>query len=137
MSGCKFRTISLDVDLFGCPALVVSNALLLSRAITCMSFTIERFHHSSYELYSVGDLAGIACIYKTATLAGAFITPEYLNLPSPHLYTAARFALWSIYGFVVGLISTGLWTIAHECGHQAFSESKFVNNSVGWVLHSA
>jgi len=35
------------------------------------------------------------------------------------------------------LFATGLWVIAHECGHQAFSESKTINNSVGWVLHSA
>jgi hypothetical protein len=32
--------------------------------------------------------------------------------------------------------ATGLWIIAHECGHQAFSESKTINNAVGWVLHS-
>jgi fatty acid desaturase len=32
---------------------------------------------------------------------------------------------------------TGLWVIAHECGHQGFSESKTINNAVGWVLHSA
>lgn len=31
----------------------------------------------------------------------------------------------------------GVWVIAHECGHQAFSESKQLNNAVGWVLHSA
>lgn len=91
----------------------------------------------SHGLYSVADLIGIACAYKAATLAGSFITPEYLDLPNPHLYTAARFALWSIYGFTVGLMATGLWVIAHECGHQAFSESKLINNSVGWVLHSA
>jgi len=24
-----------------------------------------------------------------------------------------------------------------ECGHQAFSESKFINNTMGWILHSS
>ena len=24
-----------------------------------------------------------------------------------------------------------------QCGHQAFSDSKTINDSVGWVLHSA
>jgi len=38
---------------------------------------------------------------------------------------------------MVGLPATGLWVIAHECGHQAFSTSKTINNTVGWVLHSA
>ncbi|KAK2678694.1 Fatty acid desaturase domain [Fusarium oxysporum f. sp. vasinfectum] len=36
-----------------------------------------------------------------------------------------------------GLFGTGLWVIAHECGHQAFSESRLVNDATGWVLHSA
>jgi omega-6 fatty acid desaturase (delta-12 desaturase) len=30
-----------------------------------------------------------------------------------------------------------VWVLAHECGHQAFSESKLVNDTVGWFLHSA
>lgn len=34
-------------------------------------------------------------------------------------------------------MTIGLWVIAHECGHQGFSESKTINNAVGWVLHSA
>ena len=60
-----------------------------------------------------------------------------LNLSKNLWYTAAHFTLWSIYAFFVGLFGTGLWIIAHECGHQAFSESKTLNNAVGWVLHSA
>lgn len=36
----------------------------------------------------------------------------------------------------LNLLSQGLWIVAHECGHQAFSESKTINNAVGWVLHS-
>lgn len=38
---------------------------------------------------------------------------------------------------MTGLPATGLWVIAHECGHQAFSASKTINNSVGWILHSS
>ena len=48
-----------------------------------------------------------------------------------------RIGLWSVYGFMQGLVFTGFWVIAHECGHQAFSPSKNVNNTVGWILHSA
>ena len=79
----------------------------------------------------------IAAIYKTATFLDSFINPQSISLPHPAAYSFARFALWSLYGFWAGLFATGLWVIAHECGHQAFSESKFVNNAVGWVLHSA
>jgi len=87
-------------------------------------------------LYIVWDCVVIGGIYKATTFLDAFITPEAISLPHPVLYPVARFSLWSLYGFWTGLFATGLWVIAHECGHQAFSESKFINNSVGWMLHS-
>ena len=31
---------------------------------------------------------------------------------------------------------TGIWVIAHECGHQAFSKYQLVNDGVGLVFHS-
>jgi omega-6 fatty acid desaturase (delta-12 desaturase) len=88
-------------------------------------------------LYIAWDSIMIGGIYKATTFLDSFINPELLSLPHPILYPVARFSLWSLYGFWSGLFATGLWVIAHECGHQAFSESKFVNNAVGWVLHSA
>lgn len=60
-----------------------------------------------------------------------FVTPD--NVPSPTL----RFGLWAVYGFMQGLFATGLWVIAHECGHQSFSPSKVLNDTTGWVIHSA
>ena len=35
-----------------------------------------------------------------------------------------------------GAVCTGIWVIAHECGHQAFSKYQLVNDSVGLVMHS-
>jgi len=102
-------------------------------AIPAHCFKRSAIKSSAYIVY---DLIGIACTYKAASFADAFVTPANVSLPSPHLYTAAHVSIWALYGFIVGLFSTGLWVIAHECGHQAFSESKFINNAVGWVLHS-
>ena len=85
---------------------------------------------------SLWDFSLIGIIYKATTFVEPLITPEHISLPSPAAYSLARFALWSVYGFATGLVGTGLWVIAHECGHQAFSESKSINNLVGWVLHS-
>ncbi|KAG5642154.1 hypothetical protein DXG03_003558 [Asterophora parasitica] len=87
--------------------------------------------------YALWDLFVIGVIYKTATFLDSQIDPSIVALPHPSLYPFARFALWSLYSFFTGLFATGLWVVAHECGHQAFSESKFINNTVGWVLHSA
>ncbi|KAI0035190.1 fatty acid desaturase-domain-containing protein [Vararia minispora EC-137] len=96
------------------------------------------FKRSAFKssLYIVFDVVVIAAIHKTTVYAEQFITPAYLSFPHPALYTAAWVSLWALYGFFTGLFATGLWVIAHECGHQAFSESKRINNFVGWVLHS-
>jgi len=88
-------------------------------------------------LYIVWDCIVIGGVYKAASFLDRFIAPEVIKLPLPVLYPVARFSLWSLYGFWAGLFATGLWVVAHECGHQAFSESKFINNTMGWVLHSA
>ncbi|KAG9185997.1 bifunctional Delta-12/omega-3 fatty acid desaturase [Alternaria panax] len=45
-------------------------------------------------------------------------------------------SLWAGYGFLQGLIFTGIWILAHECGHGAFSAYPYLNDSVGWVCHS-
>ncbi|KIZ00153.1 omega-6 fatty acid desaturase (delta-12desaturase) [Monoraphidium neglectum] len=39
--------------------------------------------------------------------------------------------------FWQGAVCTGLWVVAHECGHQAFSKWQAVNDGVGLIVHSA
>ncbi|ETO15245.1 hypothetical protein RFI_22118, partial [Reticulomyxa filosa] len=41
-----------------------------------------------------------------------------------------------VYCFVLGTVMMGMWVLAHECGHQAFSPSLIVNDTVGCVLHT-
>jgi omega-6 fatty acid desaturase (delta-12 desaturase) len=50
---------------------------------------------------------------------------------------AMQLLLWPLYWYAQGCVMTGVWVLAHECGHQSFSPSKYLNDSVGWVLHSA
>jgi omega-6 fatty acid desaturase (delta-12 desaturase) len=78
--------------------------------------------------YVVRDMVYLA---TTFYLWNKFVTPEYV--PSQPL----RVVLWGVYTFLQGLFGTGLWVLAHECGHGAFSPSQKLNNFVGWVLHSA
>lgn len=73
----------------------------------------------------------IAVLAGTFYLFNKFVTPE--NVPS----YALRWALWATYTVIQGLVGTGLWVLAHECGHQSFSDSKLLNDSVGWFCHSA
>ncbi|KAI1747001.1 fatty acid desaturase-domain-containing protein [Xylaria castorea] len=78
-----------------------------------------------YVARDIASLAGTFYLFHT------YVTPE--NIPS----TPVRALLWAFYTFAQGLFGTGMWVLAHECGHQAFSPSKVLNDTVGWVLHSA
>ncbi|KAI6784103.1 delta(12) fatty acid desaturase [Emericellopsis cladophorae] len=48
-----------------------------------------------------------------------------------------RTAAWIIYGFVQGLVCTGLWILGHEGGHGSFSQNKLLNDVAGFFCHSA
>lgn len=47
-----------------------------------------------------------------------------------------RVLAWTVYGFFQGCVGTGLWILAHECGHGAFSNYQTFNDFVGWAAHS-
>jgi hypothetical protein len=44
--------------------------------------------------------------------------------------------LWSAYAAVTGTVAMGLWVLAHECGHGAFSKNKALQDAVGYTIHS-
>ena len=46
------------------------------------------------------------------------------------------YAVVTTYGFCQGIVWTGLWVIAHDCGHSAFSKYSTLNDLVGYILHS-
>ncbi|TKA80808.1 hypothetical protein B0A55_01619 [Friedmanniomyces simplex] len=78
--------------------------------------------------YVARDVASLAATFYAFN---TYCTPEYV--PS----YALRAGLWAAYTVVQGLFGTGLWVLAHECGHQSFSPSKTINDTVGWICHSA
>ena len=78
--------------------------------------------------YVARDIISLAVTFY---LTNKFVTAEHV--PS----TTVRAGLWAFYTFVQGLFGTGLWVLAHECGHQSFSPSKTLNDTVGWICHSA
>ncbi|KAJ5296201.1 hypothetical protein PENANT_c021G03684 [Penicillium antarcticum] len=47
-----------------------------------------------------------------------------------------RIISWTTYGFFQGCVGTGLWILAHECGHGAFSQYQNLNDFIGWATHS-
>ena len=64
-------------------------------------------------------------------LATFISNPVAINLPAWSPYV-----LWPIYWVIQGTVMTGVWVLAHECGHQSFSESELANNIVGTICHS-
>ena len=43
---------------------------------------------------------------------------------------------WVAYAYINGTFATGVWVVAHECGHRAFAKGTRVQDTVGFVLHS-
>lgn len=76
--------------------------------------------------YTLADLTGVAVLYYLSTF-----------IDSPAVPTWLTYILWPMYWFAQGVVCTGLWVIAHECGHRAFSDSVLVCDTVGMFLHTA
>ena len=50
---------------------------------------------------------------------------------------AAWTPVWLLYAALNGTVATGAWVVAHECGHGAFSSNRKLQDTVGYILHSA
>ncbi|KAK1281768.1 hypothetical protein QJS10_CPB22g01488 [Acorus calamus] len=75
--------------------------------------------------YVAYDLTIVFILYYVAT--------NYISLlPSPLNYLA-----WTLYWVCQGCVLTGVWVIAHECGHHAFSDYQWLDDTVGLILHSS
>ncbi|KAG9160336.1 hypothetical protein Leryth_008753 [Lithospermum erythrorhizon] len=75
--------------------------------------------------YVVYDLAIVSLFY--------YVASNYIHLlPHPLSYFA-----WPVYWFCQGCVLTGVWVIAHECGHHAFSDYQWLDDTVGLIMHSA
>lgn len=76
--------------------------------------------------YLILDLAMIAMLYMGSTKIDDVSTNPLVTYG----------VCWPLYWFFQGAVSTGVWVLAHECGHQAFSKYQWVNDGVGLVFHS-
>ncbi|KAJ4724133.1 Fatty acid desaturase [Melia azedarach] len=94
----------------------------IKKAIPPHCFQRSLIRSFSYVVY---DLSLVFLFYYMAT--------NYFHLlPAPFSYLA-----WPVYWIFQGCVLTGVWVIAHECGHHAFSDYQWVDDTVGLVLHSA
>ncbi|KAI9291714.1 delta-12 fatty acid desaturase [Neoconidiobolus thromboides FSU 785] len=107
------------------------------------------FYHKNYTPpnFTIKELRESipAHLFKRSTLKSSIHTLIDLLICSILFYIATYFdtfsfaiqlVAWPLYWFFQGVFMTGLWVIAHECGHQAFSDHKAINDFVGFVLHT-
>lgn len=80
---------------------------------------LKSFGYLARDFVYVGLLAYVAYV----TLEQRSLTWQLIGYP--------------IYWFLQGSVLFGVWVLAHECGHSAFSDSDFVNDTVGLIVHSA
>ena len=85
--------------------------------------------------YLTVDLLLIASLFLFSTRIDS-LAPAVARAVPVLPVGAVKAVMWAAYWFFQGAVATGVWVIAHECGHQAFSKHQAVNDGVGLVLHS-
>ncbi|KAF8512653.1 fatty acid desaturase-domain-containing protein [Hysterangium stoloniferum] len=89
-------------------------------------------------LYLTRDLIMAALLGYGATYIDTLFLRQQLH---PFLSIGGvdvlRWGSWAAYWWFQSLVFTGLWIIAHECGHQSFSPSQNLCNIVGYIFHTA
>ncbi|KAI5117063.1 hypothetical protein M0805_006785 [Coniferiporia weirii] len=95
-------------------------------------------HAATSLYYTARDVVMAAALAYAAWRLDALLeTRRVAAAAVPAVYfSALRGLLWCSYWWFQGLTFTGLWVIAHECGHSAFSPYPVLNDAVGFVLHS-
>merc|ERR1711968_161007 len=71
-----------------------------------------------------------AAISTALTLGWAALGAAFLPM------TWAWAPVWFAHAVVSGTFATGMWVVAHECGHGAFSDNKTLQDAVGYALHT-
>lgn len=74
---------------------------------------------------SVSVVGTAICTYFGVSALSVLDPANILTLP-----------FWLAYSVITGTVAMGLWVLAHECGHGAFSKDKKLQDAVGFVLHS-
>ncbi|MGB3411456.1 MAG: fatty acid desaturase [Microthrixaceae bacterium] len=96
----------------------------LTRAEVRAAIPDECFKRNSFR--SLCYAAGSVGLVVALVVAAAVLLPM----------TWAWLPIWVLYAVATGTAATGVWVIAHECGHGAFSSNRRLEDGIGFVLHS-
>jgi fatty acid desaturase len=77
---------------------------------------------------------GYLSVSMLATAACTAVGVNMLSVLSPE--NPLTWPIWAAYSAVTGTVAMGLWVLAHECGHGAFSKDRKLQDFVGYAIHS-
>jgi bifunctional Delta-12/omega-3 fatty acid desaturase len=72
----------------------------------------------------------------SAVYVGLLYGTLYLEKIYPNAYLGFLLR-YVAFPYAAGIAMTGLWVLAHEAGHGAFSTNKKIADTVGFIIHSA
>ncbi|KAH3670855.1 hypothetical protein WICMUC_004824 [Wickerhamomyces mucosus] len=118
----------------------------VAKGLTAIDTLGQEFEVPDYSIKEILQAIPKECYERRLTTSFYYVFRD-IALLATNMYLANKyipliqnpilnFAAWFTYVAIQGLFGTGIWVLAHECGHQAFSDYGWVNDSVGWVLHS-
>lgn len=87
--------------------------------------------HSMY-FVSLDSAMAAALVYGTSFVLSTKVPADLLCFDGLNWFLG-----WNFYAFWRGVILTGHWVPAHECGHGAFSSSQAFNDFMGFIMHQA
>ncbi|KAF5361402.1 hypothetical protein D9758_006253 [Tetrapyrgos nigripes] len=97
------------------------------------------FHRNTIKglSYVVRDVVLAYILYKLAWQFSPFVASlnTQYDMP-PTVTTLVNMALWSCYWFSQGIVLTSWWCLAHEASHGTLSSHRWINDSVGFLLHT-
>ena len=144
VQGAGFRPRSFtaeEAEAARAPARVPPLAETPSKRDVMAAVPVHCFQRSTAKslLYAAGSVAAtLACGVAGQTLIPAALAAlqHTSGVSATAAVALAAPLLWTTYALVTGTVATGCWVIAHECGHNAFSDNKKLQTIVGFTLHS-
>lgn len=116
LSGLKGKALSLrpeDFPMSGDVRKVIPEDCFESDTLTSLSYL------------SVSVIGTAICTAFGINALSVFSPDNILTIP-----------FWTAYSAVTGTVAMGLWVLAHECGHGAFSKNIRVRDTVGYIIHT-
>ena len=87
------------------------------------------------DCFKVDTLTSLRYLSISVAASAACVAAGFAALPIVGT-SPLSIPFWALYAAVAGTVEMGLWVLAHECGHGAFSKDLRIQDTVGFVIHS-